>query len=66
MITDQLNAEFGGSAPTDLAIFQNPSNSVVTPNTASRLPGPSNQNGILYNNFEDFQFIYNSRSLGQH
>ncbi|VDK84488.1 unnamed protein product [Litomosoides sigmodontis] len=45
MITDQLNAEFGGGTPTDLAILQNPSNSVATPNTASRLSGPSNLNG---------------------
>ncbi|VBB26360.1 unnamed protein product [Acanthocheilonema viteae] len=42
MIDDQLNAEFGGSTPTDLAILANPSNNVVSPNTASQLPGPSN------------------------
>ncbi|CAG9538588.1 unnamed protein product [Cercopithifilaria johnstoni] len=43
MIDDQLNAEFSGRAPTDLTILENPSSNVVTPNTASQLPGPSNQ-----------------------
>uniref|UniRef100_A0A1I8EI17 F-box domain-containing protein n=1 Tax=Wuchereria bancrofti TaxID=6293 RepID=A0A1I8EI17_WUCBA len=45
MIDDQLNAEFGGRAPTDLAVLENLSNNVVTPNTASQLPVPPNQIG---------------------
>ncbi|VDO26490.1 unnamed protein product, partial [Brugia timori] len=45
MIDDQLNAEFGGRALTDLAVLENPSNNVVTPNTASQLPVPPNQIG---------------------
>lgn len=63
MIDDQLNAEFGGSAPTDLAIFGNPSSNVVTSNTISQLPGSSNQIGILHDVFIYFQFIYNFRTL---
>lgn len=54
MIDDQLNAEFGGRALTDLAVLENPSNNVVTPNTASQLPVPPNQIGILHNNSQKF------------
>ncbi|VDK72127.1 unnamed protein product [Onchocerca ochengi] len=43
MIDDQLNTEFGGSAPTNLAVLGNLSNNVVTPNTASQLALPSNE-----------------------
>uniref|UniRef100_A0A8R1Y549 F-box domain-containing protein n=1 Tax=Onchocerca volvulus TaxID=6282 RepID=A0A8R1Y549_ONCVO len=43
MIDDQLNTEFDGSAPTNLAVLGNLSNNVVTPNTASQLALPSNE-----------------------
>ncbi|MCP9259532.1 hypothetical protein DINM_002472 [Dirofilaria immitis] len=44
MIDDQLNAEFGrGSTPIDIAVLENPSSNIVTPNTASQLSIPSNQ-----------------------
>lgn len=64
MIDDQLNTEFDGSAPTNLAVLGNLSNNVVTPNTASQLALPSNEIGILYNNFGDFKFVHNLRTLG--
>lgn len=57
MIDDQLNAEFGGNASTDLAMLANPGNSVVTPNTASQVPGQPNQIGILHDNFGDFSLF---------
>uniref|UniRef100_A0A915PEL2 F-box domain-containing protein n=1 Tax=Setaria digitata TaxID=48799 RepID=A0A915PEL2_9BILA len=65
MIDDQLNAEFGGNASTNLAILENPNNNVVTPNTASQLPVPANQidgHSGSSNNRSRHNFVVISRS----